>query len=211
LRLRTELPRIARAHPRWGWRMAYRLLRRDTTKAWSSVNHRRVQRLWRAEGLRRPVRAPLPRLADKQLLPCSSREPLGRADRQRLGAREVSEQLQQAQTLTAKGPGDFASPGRLDPGRFRPRPEPLGDFVLPPTPLPLGRPGVSPSALAAGRFGARRSIWAVGSGPRRGPTGRTDATTGLCTRSRGLARGCRSTTSSTKGCGEPSTWAQVSG
>lgn len=55
-RLRAELRRIARAHPRWGWRMAYRLLRRDATKAWTSVNHKRIQRLWRAEGLRRPVR-----------------------------------------------------------------------------------------------------------------------------------------------------------
>ena len=36
--------------------MAYRLLRRDTTKAWTSVNHKRIQRLWRQEGLRRPVR-----------------------------------------------------------------------------------------------------------------------------------------------------------
>jgi transposase InsO family protein len=36
--------------------MAYRLLRRDNTKAWTGVNHKRIQRLWRAEGLRRPVR-----------------------------------------------------------------------------------------------------------------------------------------------------------
>ena len=36
--------------------MAYRLLRRDTTKAWTGVNHKRIQRLWREEGLRRPVR-----------------------------------------------------------------------------------------------------------------------------------------------------------
>ena len=37
--------------------MAYRLLRRDATKAWAGVNHKRIQRLWREEGLRRPVRA----------------------------------------------------------------------------------------------------------------------------------------------------------
>jgi putative transposase len=55
-RLRAELRRIARKHPRWGWRMAYRLLRRDATKPWQGVNHKRVQRLWREEGLRRPVR-----------------------------------------------------------------------------------------------------------------------------------------------------------
>ena len=36
--------------------MAYRLLRRDTTCGWTRVNHKRVQRLWREEGLRRPVR-----------------------------------------------------------------------------------------------------------------------------------------------------------
>jgi len=36
--------------------MAYRLLRRDTAKAWATVNHQRIQRLWREEGLRRPVR-----------------------------------------------------------------------------------------------------------------------------------------------------------
>ncbi len=36
--------------------MAYRLLRRDTSKPWTTVNHKRVQRLWREEGLRRPVR-----------------------------------------------------------------------------------------------------------------------------------------------------------
>ncbi len=32
--------------------MAYRLLRRDTTNPWTGVNHKRVQRLWREEGLR---------------------------------------------------------------------------------------------------------------------------------------------------------------
>ena len=36
--------------------MAYRLLRRDTTSPWTGVNHMRIQRLWREEGLRRPVR-----------------------------------------------------------------------------------------------------------------------------------------------------------
>jgi transposase InsO family protein len=36
--------------------MAYRLLRRDAAKMWTAVNHKRIQRLWREEGLRRPVR-----------------------------------------------------------------------------------------------------------------------------------------------------------
>lgn len=37
--------------------MAYRLLRRDTTNARAGVKHKRIQRLWREEGLHRPVRA----------------------------------------------------------------------------------------------------------------------------------------------------------
>jgi putative transposase len=36
--------------------MAHALLRRDSAGPWSTVNHKRVQRLWREEGLRRPVR-----------------------------------------------------------------------------------------------------------------------------------------------------------
>jgi putative transposase len=50
-RLRRRLRTIAREHPRWGWRMAHRLLRRDG----QLVNHKRIRRLWREEGLRRPV------------------------------------------------------------------------------------------------------------------------------------------------------------
>jgi len=49
-KLRRRLRAIARAHPRWGWQTAHRLLRRE---GWV-VNHKRTQRLWRAEGLRRP-------------------------------------------------------------------------------------------------------------------------------------------------------------
>jgi len=49
--LRRRLRGIARQHPRWGWRMAHRLLRRDG----QPVNHKRIRRLWREEGLRRPV------------------------------------------------------------------------------------------------------------------------------------------------------------
>jgi transposase InsO family protein len=36
--------------------MAYALLRYDPAGPWCQVNHKRVQRLWREEGLRRPVR-----------------------------------------------------------------------------------------------------------------------------------------------------------
>jgi putative transposase len=56
-RLRARLRRIAREHPRWGWRMAWRVLRREPGGPWSGVNHKRIRRLWREEGLRRPARA----------------------------------------------------------------------------------------------------------------------------------------------------------
>ena len=45
-KLRRRLRAIARAHPRWGWKTAHRLLRRE---GWV-INHKRTQRLWRAEG-----------------------------------------------------------------------------------------------------------------------------------------------------------------
>ena len=54
-RLRARLRRIAREHPRWGWRMAWRVLRREPGGQWSGVNHKRIRRLWREEGLRRPA------------------------------------------------------------------------------------------------------------------------------------------------------------
>jgi len=50
-KLRHRLREIAAEHIRWGRRMAYRLLRRE---GWG-VNHKRVQRLWREEGLQRPT------------------------------------------------------------------------------------------------------------------------------------------------------------
>jgi putative transposase len=46
-RLRT----IAKTHPRWGWKTAHRLL---ICEGWT-INKKRTQRLWRTEGLRRPV------------------------------------------------------------------------------------------------------------------------------------------------------------
>jgi len=45
-KLRRRLRAIARAHPRWGWKTAHRLLRRE---GWV-VNHKRTQRLWRPKG-----------------------------------------------------------------------------------------------------------------------------------------------------------------
>jgi putative transposase len=50
-KLRHRLREIAAEHIRRGRRMAYRLLRRE---GWT-VNHKRVQRIWREEGLQRPT------------------------------------------------------------------------------------------------------------------------------------------------------------
>ena len=50
-KLRNRLREIAAEHIRWGRLMAYRLLRRE---GWT-VNHKRVQRFWREEGLQRPT------------------------------------------------------------------------------------------------------------------------------------------------------------
>ncbi len=49
--------RLARKHPRWGYRRIHALLLRD---GWS-VNLKRVHRLWKALGLRRPLRRRKPR------------------------------------------------------------------------------------------------------------------------------------------------------
>jgi putative transposase len=37
--------------------MAWRVLRREPGQPWTSVNHKRIRRLWREEGLRRPARS----------------------------------------------------------------------------------------------------------------------------------------------------------
>jgi putative transposase len=50
-KLRRRLREIARAHPRWGWKTAHTILRRE---GWT-VNRKRTRRLWRDEGLRRPA------------------------------------------------------------------------------------------------------------------------------------------------------------
>jgi len=49
-KLGYRLREVAAEHIRWGRRMAHRLLRRE---GWT-VNHKRVNRLWRKEGLKRP-------------------------------------------------------------------------------------------------------------------------------------------------------------
>src|SRR5436189_9537 len=48
--LRGRLRAIAKAHPRWGYKMATRVVGRE---GWH-VNRKRVQRIWRDEGLKRP-------------------------------------------------------------------------------------------------------------------------------------------------------------
>ena len=48
--LRAELREFAKNHPRWGYRRAHAVLRRE---GWG-VNRKKVQRLWREEGLRVP-------------------------------------------------------------------------------------------------------------------------------------------------------------
>jgi putative transposase len=50
-KLRRRLREIARAHPRWGWKTAHSILRREG----HTVNKKRTRRLWRDEGLRRPA------------------------------------------------------------------------------------------------------------------------------------------------------------
>ena len=50
--LRRWLRQFAKDHPRWGWKRAYHQLRREGHR----VNKKRIQRLWRAEGLKVPYR-----------------------------------------------------------------------------------------------------------------------------------------------------------
>ncbi len=50
-KLRRRIRELAKRHVRWGRRLVYRRLRLE---GWS-VNHKRVQRIWREEGLQRPL------------------------------------------------------------------------------------------------------------------------------------------------------------
>jgi putative transposase len=49
-KVRRRLREIARKHPRWGWKTAHAILRREG----HTINRKRTRRLWRDEGLRRP-------------------------------------------------------------------------------------------------------------------------------------------------------------
>lgn len=71
VKLRRRLRRFARRHPRLGWRKAYDVVRRE---GWT-VNHKKVQRFWREEGLRRP-----PPRRNKRRRPGSSEGILLRAE-----------------------------------------------------------------------------------------------------------------------------------
>ena len=50
-KLKRRILELARRHVRWGRRLVYRRLRLD---GWS-VNHKRVHRIWREDGLQRPL------------------------------------------------------------------------------------------------------------------------------------------------------------
>ena len=50
--LRSWLVQFSKDHPRWGWKRAYHQLRRE---GWR-VNKKRIQHLWRLEGLKVPYR-----------------------------------------------------------------------------------------------------------------------------------------------------------
>ena len=50
-KLRRRLRDIGRQHPRWGWKTAHAVLRRE---GWA-IHRKRTQRLWRSEGLKRPA------------------------------------------------------------------------------------------------------------------------------------------------------------
>jgi len=65
-KLRRRIRELARRHVRWGRRLVYRKLRLE---GWS-VNHKRVQRIWREEGLQRP----LPRRRKRSRPPGGKRE-----------------------------------------------------------------------------------------------------------------------------------------
>ena len=61
--LRQRLRRFAKAHPRWGYRRAHAVLGRE---GWA-VNRKKVQRLWREEGLRSTCRPTATAPAGSQL------------------------------------------------------------------------------------------------------------------------------------------------
>ena len=73
-RLAARLREIAGKHPRWGWKTAHQILLRE---GWR-INRKRTRRIWRQEGLRRPVRT-------------HKRRRLGTGESMRLRARRANE------------------------------------------------------------------------------------------------------------------------
>lgn len=67
-KLRRRIRELARRHVRWGRRLVYRRLRLEGL----TVNHKRVQRIWREEWLQRP----LPRRRKRSRPPGGKREVL---------------------------------------------------------------------------------------------------------------------------------------
>jgi putative transposase len=65
--LRRRLRQIASEWPRYGHRRAHALLRHEVYK----VNRKRVQRIWRAEGLRVPAHPPKRRRLGKSTVPAA--------------------------------------------------------------------------------------------------------------------------------------------
>ena len=65
-KLHRRIRELARRHVRWGRRLVYRRLRLEGL----TVNHKRVQRIWREEGLQRP----LPRRRKRSRPPGGKRE-----------------------------------------------------------------------------------------------------------------------------------------
>lgn len=65
--LRERLRVLAREHPRYGYRRAWAMIRREGEQ----VNHKRVQRLWREEKLSLPPRRPRRRRAGQATAICA--------------------------------------------------------------------------------------------------------------------------------------------
>ena len=65
--LRLRLRTLSRQHPRWGYRLAWALLREE---GWA-VNRKKIQRLWREEGLRVPAKRHKRQRLDPSTVPAS--------------------------------------------------------------------------------------------------------------------------------------------
>ena len=135
-KLRRRLRHFARRHPRLGWRKAHQVLRREGFV----VNHKKIRRLWREEGLRRP-----PPRKNKKRRPGSSDGILLRAEHPCLGARRpvrlnlrpaLAKRVEHRRRAHPRGPGHGRPP--LDRRRFCGR---LSGTSRRPTGLPAQKRG----------------------------------------------------------------------